>query len=76
METSELKKKLIYQINLSENKNLLEELYSFLNSENEIQEIYKLNDDQKSAVEEARSQIKNGEFLTDEEANKEIDAWL
>lgn len=76
MKTLELKKKLIDQINLSENKSLLEQLYSYLNSESEIQEIYHLNEEQRSAVKEARNQIKDGAFLTNEEANKEIDAWL
>ena len=39
-------------------------------------EVYKLTDDQRKAIHEARQQIKNGQFLTDEQANKEIDEWL
>lgn len=58
METKEIKEKLINEIKLSKNKNLLEELYHFLNLENEIQETYKLNEEQNSAVAEAREQIK------------------
>jgi hypothetical protein len=76
MKTIEIKKKLINEINLSKNKNLLEEFYRFLNLENEIEETYKLNAEQKSAVNEAREQIKNGEYLTNEQANQEIDEWL
>ena len=76
MKTIEIKKKLINEINLSENKNLLEEFYRFLNLENEIEENYKLNSQQKSAIAEAREQIKNGDYLTNEQANQEIDEWL
>ncbi len=76
MKTVEIKKKLINEINLSKNKNLLEEFYRFLNLENEIEETYKLNSQQKSAIAEAREQIKNGDYLTNEQANQEIDEWL
>lgn len=76
MKTIEIKKKLIKQINLSDNKNLLEEFYRFLNLENEIQETYKLSEKQNSAIAEARNQIKNGDYLTNEQANQKIDKWL
>jgi hypothetical protein len=76
MKTIEIKKKLINEINLSKNKGLLEEFYRFLNLENEIQETYKLNTEQKSAIAEAREQIENGDYLTNEQANQDIEEWL
>ena len=76
MKTIELRKKLINEINLSKNKGLLEEFYHFLNLENEIQETYKLNIEQKSAITEAHEQIENGDYLTNEQANQEIEEWL
>lgn len=76
MKTVEIKKKLIDEINLSENKDLLEEFYNFLNLENKAQKTYKLNEGQKSAIEDARNQIQNGNYLTNEEANQEIDKWI
>ena len=76
MKTIEIKKKLISEIQLSKNKGLLEEFYRFLNIENEIQEIYKLNIEQVSAITEAREQIQNGDYLTNERANQEIEEWL
>lgn len=76
MKTVEIKKKLIDKINLSDNKDLLEEFYNFLTLENEIQDTYKLNEEQKSAIQEARNQIKNGDYFTNEEANHEIDKWI
>lgn len=76
MKTVEIKKKLINEINSSTNKNLLEELYNYLNQENDIQKTYKLSKDQNAAIQEARNQIKTGEYLTNEQANQEIEEWL
>ena len=60
MKTVEIRKKLIDEIN-SNNKNLLEELYNYLNQENKIQETYKMSKEQNLAK-EAREQIKNGDY--------------
>lgn len=76
MNTVEIRKKLIEEINLSENKNLLEELYSYLNQENKTQETYKLNKEQNSAITEAQEQIKKGDYLTNEQADNEVEEWL
>ncbi|MBE7639790.1 hypothetical protein GUB10_05530 [Salegentibacter sp. BLCTC] len=76
MKTAEIREKLISEINSSDNKNLLEELYRYLNRENRTQKTYNLSDEQKLAIEEAREQINKGDYLTSEEANQEIDEWL
>lgn len=76
MSTLELKKRLIDKIQKTENDDLLKELYRLLEMETEDIEIYKLNDSQKKAIDEARLQINNGQFLTNEQANKEINQWL
>ncbi len=76
MKTVEIKKKLINEINLSNNKSLLEEFYHYLNQDNKYQIPYKLNDDQNAAIEEARTQIKNGDFFTNDEADQDIEKWL
>ena len=76
MSTIELRKRLIEKIQKTENDDLLEEAYRLLELETKDIEIYKLNEGQKKAISEAREQIKNGQFLTDELANKEIDEWL
>lgn len=73
---SELKTRIIDKIQKTDNQNLLEEAFRLLQLESEDIEIYKLSDEQKSAVNEAREQIKRGEFLTDDEANKDVDEWL
>lgn len=76
MRTIEIREKLIHEINLSNNKSLLEELYHFLSQENKIQKPYKLTNEENALVEEARTQIKKGDYLTNEKANQEVDEWL
>ncbi len=76
MSTVELRKRLIDKIQKTENGTLLEEAFRLLELESDDIEIYKLNSDQKNAVNEARHQIKNGRFLTNDQANNEIDEWL
>jgi len=76
MSTIELKKRLIDKIQKTDNENLLGEAFRLLEMESEDIEIYKLNDDQRIAISEARQQINNKQFLTDEQSNKEIDEWL
>ena len=76
MSTIELRKRLIDKIQKTDNEDLLAEAYRLLELETEDIEIYKLNNDQRKAITEARQQIKSGQFLTDEQSNKEIDEWL
>ena len=76
MLTIELRKKLIDKIKETQDERILQEAYRLLELETEDIEVYKLNDDQKKAISEARQQIKNGQFLTEEKANNEIDEWL
>ena len=76
MSAVELRKRLIDEIQKTSNEGLLEEAYRLLISETEDMEVYKLNNDQRKAISEARQQIMSGQFLTDEQSNKEIDEWL
>jgi PHD/YefM family antitoxin component YafN of YafNO toxin-antitoxin module len=47
----------------------LEELYQFLNLKSVLQETYLLNKHQSAAIQEARKQLENGDFITNEQAN-------
>ena len=76
MLTVELRKKLIDKIKKTENGELLEEAYRLLELGTEDLEIYKLTEEQKTAISEGRRQIKIGKSLTDDQANNEIDEWL
>lgn len=76
MRTVEIRKRLIEEINMSSNKNLLEEMYNFLNHDNSVESIYRLNADQKAAIAESREQVRNGQCFTDDEINSEIEELL
>ncbi|MFZ6010193.1 MAG: hypothetical protein ACOYXT_07560 [Bacteroidota bacterium] len=73
MSATKLRKQLIDKIRKTDNEILLQEVNRLLSIESEDIEIYRLNADQKKIIKEAEKQIKNGQFLTNEIANKEID---
>jgi len=75
METAELKKKLIAKINTTEDNEVLESVMRILEFHTE-ENVYILNDMQIAAIEEAEEDYRNGRFLTNEEANAEIEKWL
>ena len=64
------------EIKNSEDYQVLEEVYKLLNLESESFEVFKFSERQEKSILKAKQQIKNGDFLTEEEANKEIDKWL
>jgi hypothetical protein len=76
MTAKELKKKLIHKIDLSENNELLEEMYRLIANEETDTNIFDLSEQQLKAVEEGQLQYRNGEFLTEEQADKDIEEWL
>jgi hypothetical protein len=76
MSTVELRKRLIDKIQKTDDDQLLEEACRLLEMEEEEMDIYKLSDAQKEAIALSRQQIKEGKYLTDEQANQEIDEWL
>jgi len=72
----DLKQQLIDKIQRTTDKGKLEEIYRLLEINFDDKDVYILTSEQKSAIEEAQKQIKNGEFLSDEQANKEVEEWL
>lgn len=76
MTTFELRKKLISKINQIDDEEILAEVNELLSSIVEEKGIYRITGNHKTAVEEAIIQIKKGEFLTDHEANQDINEWL
>ncbi|MDQ3682381.1 MAG: hypothetical protein M3352_04815 [Bacteroidota bacterium] len=75
MPGSDLKEKLINKIRQTEDEALLEEISQLIQLQ-EPETIYTLNNDQKRAVQEGKDQIKNNQFFSNEEADKNIDEWL
>ena len=76
MTVKELKKKLIGKINQSEDKDLLEEMYRLIDITEKDNSIYELSNEQLDAVAEGQLQFKNGQFLTADKADKDIEEWL
>lgn len=75
MTGNNLKEKLIDKIKETNDPFVLEEILHLL----ELQEpdtIYKVNKSQKKAIENGKEQIKNKQFLTNKQADKDIDEWL
>lgn len=76
MTTIEMKNQVIGKINQLTDNELLMDVYKLLNDSPLDTEIYRLSDNQKAAIDTAIEQINNGDFLTSEQANKEINEWL
>ncbi len=77
MSNSELKKILIEKINSTQDQSLLKEASRLLEIQlKEIETEYILSDEMESAIDEAETQVLNGEYKTHDDANQEINEWL
>jgi uncharacterized membrane protein len=76
MTTMELKKKLIKRINNIDDELLLQEMSRLAGIGEQESDIYYFTEEESRAIEEARESYARGEFLTNDEANKEVDEWL
>lgn len=76
MTTSELKKRVIGDIEKTKDEALLGEIYRILRAEEEESNIFKFTDKQKSQIEISLKQITSGETISEEDADKEINEWL
>ena len=70
-----IKDRLIKKIQEVEDLEILEEIYSWLEDESQ-QDIYITSDVQKRAIKKGLKQLKDGQTLTEKQANQEIDQWL
>jgi hypothetical protein len=76
MTVVELKEKLIAKINSTNDIELLDELSWIIDLEEPNRESHIISQGELEAVREALEQTKNGQYISDEEANSQIDAWL
>ena len=77
MSTSELQLKLdiINRITELKEVRVIKEIKKLLDFELE-ESLYELSTDQKNRVTEARKEYRTGDYITNEEADNEIDQWL
>ena len=76
MTTIEMKNQVIGKINQLTDNELLMDVYKLLDDSLVDSDVYKLSDNHKIAIDRAISQIDNGDFFTNDQANKEINEWL
>jgi hypothetical protein len=76
MSVTELQQKLIDKISTTNDVDLLEDIYSFIGIDEEVGKFYTLSDKQISSIEQSQQQIKDGNYFTNDDVNKEIDEWL
>ncbi|WP_042723173.1 hypothetical protein [Flavobacterium sp. B17] len=75
MNASDLKINLIQRITQLKERRIIEEIHKLLDFELDTDE-YILTDSQKDRIAEAQQEYKNSAFLTDEQANQDIEQWL
>ena len=76
MSTVEMKKELIEKIQSTNDAAVLEEVYRLLEINNEEMDKIILSDFQKSKIDAGIKDMETGNFLSNEDANKEIEEWL
>jgi hypothetical protein len=76
MTTQDLKHKVIDKVNELEDENLLLDLMKLIDDNSIDNDIYQLSSNHKNAIDIAIKQIENGDYLTNEQSNKDIDKWL
>jgi predicted transcriptional regulator len=75
MSTAELREKLINQIN--DNDELLNEISTMLYIESKsVNGVYQMSEGEREAVDDGLRQIREGQWISDEEASREIEEWL
>ncbi len=76
MDTIELKEKLIARITSIDDEALLDQISDFIDFEYNAKGIYKMSPAEIEAVNEGIAQIENGQWISNEEANKIFDKCL
>lgn len=76
MNSIELKNKIINRVRQVDDEEILKEIYKLLDDSLEDTDIMMLSENHKNAIEIAKAQMEKGEYLTNEQANKEIGKWL
>ena len=72
-----MKEKLIAQINETDNEDLLIEISTMLYVESKSENgVYQMSDAEREAVEDGLNQIRNGQWVSNEESNRRAEEWL
>lgn len=76
MTTNELRHKVIDKVSKLNDETLLNDLIRLIDNNIDDDEIYRLSDNHKKAVNTAIDQIEKCDYLTNEQSDKKTDEWL
>lgn len=76
MSITELRKQLIEKIQSASNKSILEEILRMLELNGKEEDRVVLSAEQKAKIDRGLKDIEEGRYLTNDQANKEIEKWL
>ena len=76
MQVAELQKKIIDKISETNDAALLEDIYNLIGIDEAAGTFYELSDTQLAAIEQSQQQIKEGNYFTNEQVDKETGEWL
>jgi hypothetical protein len=76
MTSMELKNKVINKIRQINDDEILKDIYKLLDDSVEESETMSLSKNHRKAIEKAKVQIENGDYLTNEQSNNAISQWL
>lgn len=76
MSTIELRKRIIEKLSSIEDEIILKEIYDIIKIESEIDSVYKLTPEEKSAIDAGLKDIRDGKIVSSEKANALIKEWL
>ncbi len=76
MSVAEIKSNIINEISSINDLKKLEDLTEFLGINMSKKEVYVFSPEQRIRIEKALKQVENGEYISDEEAEKQIQKWF
>jgi len=76
MTVVELKEKLIEQIRVTDNEEILDHIADIFEFEYNTDGVHVMSPGEIEAVKEGLAQLDSGQWITNEEANKRADEWL
>ena len=76
LRNTRLREKLIKRIRDIDNGEILNQIARLVHFEEKFDEVYIMSPEEIEAVEDGRRQIENGEWITNEEANRRIDDFF
>jgi len=76
MTVQELKKRLIGEINKTQDPDILEVMYRLILNQEDDDDFFELSEEQIKNIEEGQKEYREGKYLTEDESNEEINRLL